>query len=150
MNPKNSPLIIIFIVIYHALLFVYTTPYMTLASLIYGLHVWGLTYRKKDAFKHAKLMTTAIVLDISLVLVLEFLRGAIETTLKFELSLIQQAHIFCSLMAVLLYFPTFYFGRKRLKDRKNPALLQRHKLFAIPAFTFRSLGYFLMFSFLLK
>ncbi|MCB0415012.1 MAG: hypothetical protein KDD50_11805 [Bdellovibrionales bacterium] len=129
----------------------FTTPYMMIASIAYFLLVSGLLIRKEDRVKHARLMMAGMGLDISLVLVLEVLRGAIETTLKFSLNGWQQAHIYCSTAAVVLYIPVFILGRKRLKNIGDPKRIKnQHMRVGLIAFAFRSLGFLLMFSLLVK
>jgi len=91
-------------------------------------------------------------LDISLVLKLQIQRHAIQTAAAFSLSPLQQAHIGVSTLALILYFPTFYFGFKRLHQKGTSPLLdrKRHILFAVSAFIFRTLGFLFMFSMLDK
>ncbi|MDB5036838.1 MAG: hypothetical protein JWQ35_366 [Bacteriovoracaceae bacterium] len=132
-----------------AVIFQETTPYMTAASLTYFLLVAGVINRKKRR-THLRLMLTAISIDISLVLVLELQRAAIKTALDMKLGFFQQLHIASSLLAVLFYFPTMYFGWKAFRDHsKNiPVTSNRHIWLGITAFILRSIGFITMFSML--
>ena len=149
MKNKNIKYFLIFLFIYQIVIYKFTTIYMTIASISYGLLIFGLMNHKTPTL-HSRLMSAGMLIDILLVLVLELSRGAINTTLEMSMGPLQQAHIYTSSTAVLLYLPAFYYGRKRLKNPNNSDLRKKHIRFAIPAFIFRSLGYTLMFTLLLK
>ena len=126
-----------------------TTPYMAAATVSYLLMVCGFYFRRMVK-RHAAFMLTAITLDLLIVLVLEFQRSAIKTALEFSLTLLQQAHIGASLIAVLFYFPVMGIGLWLLthRDHRNPTLRSLHIKLALTAFFFRSVGFILMFSLL--
>jgi len=88
-------------------------------------------------------------MDLSLVLVLEFQRHAINTATSFSLGLFEQLHILFSTIATLLYFPLLFLGFKLLRQ---PAASQNtrfwHITLGFTAFVCRSLGFILMFSLL--
>lgn len=127
---------------------VFTTPYMTLATLAYFSMVAGILNRKNKNL-HSKLMGTAVTLDLTLVLVLEFTRNAIATAAAMTLEPLQQIHIGFSTLALLLYFPIVILGIMRFRGKATGPRSQKwHRSLGILAFIFRSLGFILMFSML--
>ena len=122
------------------------TPYMLAASLAYFMMIGGLLVRKwSDKTLHARLMTTAILLDISIVLILELQRSAIDTAVSLNLSPLQMAHIGTSSIATLLYFPVLILGLLLWRKKSTtPKMRTWHLRLAIPAFVFRTLGFILM------
>ena len=129
-----------------AVIFTQGTVFMMAATLAYGSLVLGLVWRKHRQI-HPVVMLTGIVIDVSIVLILEVQRNAIDTALSFRLSPMQQAHIGCSTTALLLYFPTVFMGWKLWKGNSTPRLRQWHINVAVVAFCFRTLGFLLMLSF---
>lgn len=123
-----------------------TTPYMGVASLNFFLLCVGITYRHIPKY-HSRTMSFAMISDVLLVLVIELQRSAINTAASFNLNIFQQLHIITATIAVVLYFPTFYYGLKRLKGTDANTNSKHFKL-AIGAFTFRAVSFFLMFSLL--
>ena len=127
------------------------TPSMYLASFAWCLLAVGVLLRNHRAH-HVTLMIAGIALDFTLVIYLQFTRHAVQKALAFDLALLQQTHIACSTVAVLLYLPTLYFGTKllRAKSSVNKAdfgiLRARHLRFAVSAFIARTLGLAFMFS----
>ena len=127
----------------------FATVFMTLATIAYFSLVTGLLLRKSRII-HARLMRFGILLDISIVLLLQIQRHAVQTALKFSLSPLQQAHIGASLVATLLYFPILYLGWTLLKNpRRSKELRPLHIRLGVTAFIFRSAGFLLMFSLLM-
>ncbi|MBT4760605.1 MAG: hypothetical protein HOO06_02805 [Bdellovibrionaceae bacterium] len=126
-----------------------TTAYMGFATFTLLLLVIGLLYVKISKHIHANIMKIAIIGDLALVLVLELQRSAIETAAGFNLEPLQIMHIIFSTLAMLLYFPTLYYGQKLLKSKKrDPKVFSKHMIVARAAFLFRLLGFILMFSLL--
>lgn len=126
-----------------------TTLYMGIATLGYWLLASGFILRKSDKKSHGILMTAGIVTDVSLVLVLEFQRSAINTAVSFTLGPLQQAHILSSTVATVLYFPLLYIGWALYRGKlKSPKVRRFHKRAGITAFIFRSIGFLLMFTLL--
>jgi len=124
------------------------TFYMVLAMFAYTLLVVGLIRRKKRK-QHVLLMLWGMGIDIVLVLVLEFQRDAIGLALGAKsYTIYQYAHIIASVLAVIFYVPTMVYGFKRLKGRRDNTTLVWHIRMGLTAFTFRTLGLVLMFSFL--
>ena len=128
-----------------------STPHMGVATFSYGVLLIGLTFRKVDRKLHGQLMLSGVFLDLSLVLILEAQRSAINTAMEFSLTLPQQAHIAFSLLAVLMYIPAVIIGVGRYRGKiTSPATRKAHKLIGLTAMTFRSLGFILMFTLLDK
>lgn len=143
---KNLPLIGLCTALIALILFL-TTPYMALASAAYFCMIAGLLQRKKNRFLHRKLMVAATGLDILLVLSLEIQRNAVKTAMEFSLNPLQQAHVVCSLIAVVLYGFVIFYGYT-LWHAGSVRARQLHKRLGIAAFVFRTLGFLLMFSLL--
>lgn len=127
----------------------FMTPYMVVATFSYFLMVAGLVYRRQKNI-HYKLMSSSIVLDLLIVLILEISRDAVATAAGMKLPPLQQAHIFASSLAVLFYIPVVTLGVLRLKGSKSRKVLLSHKALGITAFIFRTFGFILMFSLLQK
>ena len=110
-------------------------------------------------------MLSGIGIDICLVLYLQLTRRAVQKALGFDLELLQQIHIGCSTLALLLYFPTLYLGVQLLRTKapsvlcadsaildmqseasRRMSLRRWHIRFAQSAFIARTLGLLFMFS----
>jgi D-alanyl-lipoteichoic acid acyltransferase DltB (MBOAT superfamily) len=128
-----------------ALLSLVLPPYMTLASLSYFLMVAGFLCRK-ERVNHFRLMSTAMILDLVLVAVLELQRSAVETAVRKPLTPPQGVHVVCSLAAVLLYVPIAVLGWRNFHGKRSPIIGKIHRRLGILTFTFRTLGYIFMFS----
>jgi hypothetical protein len=127
----------------------YVTPYMTAATATFLVLCSGILYRKINRKFHAQLMSLGILVDLALVLILEFQRGAIETASGFSLSFIQQTHVISSTLAVTLYLPTLTLGIRRLKGWSTKTSTRTwHIRLGGTAFLFRTIGFFTMFSML--
>lgn len=131
------------------IIFLWTTLYMGLASFAYFLMLGGLAHRRKPSV-HVKFMGASMLLDLSLVLVLEFQRSAIGTAIGMKLGPLQQGHIVSSTLALVLYFPVFYLGwRSHVLAAKGVAPKRKwHVGLGILAFGLRTIGFILMFSLL--
>ncbi len=127
----------------------YVTPYMVAATIAYSAMVAGVLNRK-NKWAHSRLMGSAMLIDLAIVLSLEFQRSAIKTALGFSLSPLQQFHIGASTVAVALYFPIAYFGLKNYLGKGDQQTRTRHALLGKWAFVFRTIGFLLMFSLLWK
>ena len=128
------------------LIFSYTSNiYMSLASLSYFLIVWGFIIRKSNKIQHIRLMNTGILIDLGLVLTLEFQRQAIDTALSFDLSWPEQAHIGFSTLATILYIPLLITGWMMYLKPQNK-IKKIHLPLGLSAFIFRSLGFLFMFT----
>lgn len=124
-------------------------PYMVWATCSYLFLSIGLFYRKRNRLKHARLMSLGIFLDLALVLILQIERNAVGTTVRLALTPLQLCHVFASLIATVLYFPTLYFGFKLLRSEPgNLVLRKKHLRFSKAAFFFRTAGFLFMFSLL--
>jgi len=148
---ENNKVIILiaFLLLGVATVAIAATVYMAIATLAYSLLVIGLSYRRIDTKIHARLMSAGMFTDLSLVLVLEVLRNAIDTATSFTMTPLQQMHILTSSLAVLFYFPVLLLGVIRLKsNEKTLKSYVWHKRLGIVAFCFRTLGFIFMFSLL--
>ncbi len=124
------------------------TPYMVVATLNFILLLFGYSFRHKNRKIHAASMTTAMLSDLCLVLVLEFQRDAIATAVSFDLSFLNQAHILSSTLATLLYFPVLFLGILLLRSRASVAQRKAHRRLGTLALCLRAIGFILMFSML--
>ncbi len=101
-----------------------------------------LNRRKRQT--HIRLMLLGIGTDILLVLYLQVTRSAVQTALKFELSVSEQAHIWFSSSALVLYFPILYLGYRLIQgDRSRRAM---HVRLGVTALILRTIGFLFMFS----
>lgn len=121
---------------------------MAMATLSYSGMVAGYWQRLNRAL-HVRLMTSAILIDLALVLILEFQRHAVETAIAMKFGLLQQAHIGTSLVATILYFPILGMGYY-LWNNPNPKIKNWHMRVGKTAFFFRTLGFILMFTLLVQ
>lgn len=127
------------------------TPSMYVASFAWILLALGVLLRKHREI-HIRLMLGGIGLDLALVLYLQYTRRAVQKALAFDLTLLQQTHIGCSTVAVLLYLPTLYFGLKLIRAKSSVSakdfgiIRAWHLRFAITAFVARTFGLLFMFS----
>ncbi len=125
------------------------SPYPWLAGLAFTLLLTGFFVRKYDRRLHACLMGSGMLLDLCLVLILEFTKDAIATALGNELTSWQYAHVLTSATAVLFYFPVFILGCIRLTNPQSaPGLRTWHIRLGYCALGFRTLGFLFMFSML--
>lgn len=127
------------------------TPFMMIATLAYGILLVGYRVRRSNKKLHVTAMMTGIMIDVILVLILQVQRSAIQTAVGFTLPTLQQFHILFSTLALCLYFPTVYLGLKLLRAPKvNAGTRRLHVRIATSALIFRTLGFLLMFSLLMK
>ncbi|MCB0337473.1 MAG: hypothetical protein KDD62_14250 [Bdellovibrionales bacterium] len=118
---------------------------MYIATVAWILLILGYT-KRFDRKKHVPLVLSGIGLDIALVLYLQVTRSAVQTALEFELSILEQMHIWMSTLALLLYFPVLFLGFKLVKGNAPEGYLEKHKKLATTALILRSCGFILMFS----
>jgi hypothetical protein len=120
---------------------------MMFATVAYFVLVTGFLLRKKNRKLHAGLMTLAILMDLSLVLILQINRDAFGTAMSFSLDLLPQLHILASSIATALYIPMLGLGFYLLKNPgQKPRLKILHLRLGILTLISRSLGFLLMFS----
>ena len=128
----------------------YATLPMAFATFSYSLLCFGLYFRKSKKV-HVPLMLSGILIDLGIVLTLEVQRQAINTAISFTLGPLQQTHIFFSALATLLYFPVIAYGLYLLKNpNAKVATKKAHLKIGMAAFIFRTLGFVMMFSLLIK
>ena len=127
---------------------VIATPYMAIATTAYSAMVWGVFFRREKRL-HVALMHLAILLDISLVGLLELQRSAIATAVSFSLNPLQQGHIAASTLALVLYFPILGLGWALYRGRRpEPGFRALHIRIGYAAFALRTIGFILMFAML--
>lgn len=146
---RREESLVIFSVVTLAVLSFFVTPYMLIATFAYLCLFSGMVLRRRPEV-HPKLMMTGMATDLLLVLILELQRSAIKTAVGFTLSFPQQLHIAFSVMALLHYFPVFYLGLKRMNGTASPKQEKLHLRLGVMAMAFRTLGFILMFTFLIK
>jgi hypothetical protein len=132
-----------------ALLGVFTTAYMGIATFAYLLMVLGIIWRRRAREIHRQLMFAGMGIDLTLVLLLELQRSATATAFGFKLGPWQMAHVLASTLAVALYLPMIYLGMK-LWENETAGRRNLHRRLGYLTFFFRSLGFVLMFSLLWK
>ncbi len=94
-----------------------------LSTTVVLLIIAGLVTRKQTR-AHISLMLSAFVLDIGLLLAIEFQRNAINTALNTTLKPILFFHICVSVLMIIFYVIMIRSGMATLKDRSHKA---RHK-----------------------
>ena len=120
---------------------------MWIATFNYALLCLGFSQRKRRLALHQKLMAAGILLDVGLVLILQFQREAIQTAASLTLEPLQQVHVYTSLAATILYLPLLYWGVSMVRQPScRPQLRHRHRQVGYAAFALRSLGFVFMFS----
>ena len=106
---------------------------MWVATFAWMLLVVGFV-RRTNRKQHVALMLSGILLDILLVLYLQVTREAIQTAFAFRLSILQQAHIAVSTIALLFYFPVIALGMVLLRlPQVRPGTRLWHKRLALLA-----------------
>ncbi len=132
----------------------FITPYMMIATANLFLLLTGFTLRHRNRNAHATLMSLAVLSDLTLVLVLQFQRNAIQTAIAFKLSAMNQAHIFTSAAATALYIPVAVIGislfTQKTPSNRNTMKQTLHRRIGWTVVILRTLGFFLMFSMLGK
>lgn len=105
-----------------------------LALLFYGL------YNRKNRYKHIKLMKSAIIWDLILVVQIELTRGAIMKASKVSTNPgLLNIHVSLAVSTVLLYALVFYSGTQLSKG--NESFRKRHKMIGMITLTIRVLTF---------
>ena len=115
------------------------------ATVAYLFLVSGVVARKNRRI-HPVLMACGLSMDLAIVLFLQFQRGVIQDALTQSYTLLQRGHILASTIAFVLYFPVMILGVMRLLDRAGSGVRTWHIRTALTAFSFRSVGFLLMFQ----
>jgi hydrogenase-4 membrane subunit HyfE len=90
--------------------------------------------------RHVRIMTSAIIWDILLILQIELNRGAIAKAVQVtENKWLLNVHVSLAVTCVLFYFVMFYTGRKLLNF--DNSIRPRHKLFGMITLTLRILTF---------
>jgi hypothetical protein len=99
-------------------------------------------------------MSVGIISDLTLVLVLQAKREAIQTAISLVLTPLQETHVVFATLATLLYVPMLVTGpvllrrAGRAKGDPSPRLKRAHVALGTAAFAFRTISFILMFSML--
>lgn len=97
-------------------------------------------YLRKERSKHVKIMASAIVWDLLLILQIELGRGAINKASKvIENPMMLNIHVSIAVLTVLFYFALIYTGRKLLKGQN--VIRPKHKLLGWSALVLRTLTF---------
>lgn len=119
-----------------------------IASVAYILMTLGV-FQRSNRVMHIRLVISAVILDVGLVLFLEFTRDAVFAAMTKRYTTLQQFHILCSTVALLLYFPTLFFGWKAWRRKQKGLPYNKiHLVLGRITYGFRTLGFVLMFSML--
>ena len=73
-------------------------------------------WKRKDRALHYKLMVLAFIIDMGMVVYIEFMRGAVETAVSSPPPLML-FHIFVSVMSIVFYLVQFYLGWRLFKGK---------------------------------
>jgi hypothetical protein len=119
--------------------------YTALATLAFLLIFTGSAQYKKRAV-HVPLVLAGILVDLTLVLILEFQRDVIGMTISTDWSWMQWTHIGSSILAVLLYLPVTWLGVAILRGKTTRTTRSNHKRLAIAALVCRTVGFGFMWA----
>jgi uncharacterized membrane protein YozB (DUF420 family) len=120
-----------------------------LATVAFALIVAGWTQRRNRK-RHVPLVLAGIGLDLALVAWLEVMQHVVEKVAgaspHVPFPMVRWAHIASSTLAVVLYFPTLWFGFRMVRGATDPATRKRHATFATLALVLRTIGFVCMWS----
>lgn len=124
--------------------------YPLLATVSFSLLLVGYFLRERGPGRHALLMIAGILIDLALVLTLEFTKNAVATAVGPELSGPQRVHVAASTLAVLVYIPVTILGSVRLfrPSLTNVNLRTWHRRLGYCALFLRAVGFLFMFTML--
>ena len=109
----------------------HTQSFLVLALLYYGV------YQRKNRDLHVKIMSSAIVWDLILILQIELNRGAIAKASEMAKNpFILNFHVFIAVSTVVFYFINVFLGRKILNGDNSKRKL--HKIFAVVTLVLRT------------
>lgn len=114
-----------------------TIIFQTQSAIILGLLYFGASRARINRALHVKIMTSAIIWDILLVLQIELSRKAINTATKMTSnSFLMNFHIAIAVTVVVLYGFMYFYGRKILKGDNSKRKL--HKALGIVTLLLRT------------
>lgn len=121
------------------------TVHMGIATIAWVLLAAGaVTWKRRPL--HARLVMAGMLVDVGLVLHLQFTRDAIQQAMRFDRAPLEQAHIAVSTLALVLYFPALYLlVRARRRPDDDIAWRTYGRVFGT-ALALRTAGFLLMFS----
>lgn len=118
--------------------------YIIASTLVLGLIGLGF-YFKKNTKLHALCMSLAFIMDVSLVLIIEINRSAINHVMSSN-SIFVWFHVLISTCVILLYLLQIYIGINLAKQTANLELRKIHKIMASVFVVLRLINYLTSFS----
>ena len=111
--------------------------FQTQSIIIYSLMIFGIMKRKNRKI-HVPVMSAVLILDVLLILQIEFGRSAVEKATKVLVNpIILNIHVTFAVLSVVFYVLLVITGRKLLKGEQS--IRPRHRLFGWTAFALRTL-----------
>lgn len=110
----------------------------TSSTVVVVILLAGLFFRKRNRQLHWKLMATAFVLDVALVLVIELSRGAVEKAVSTTSPLVA-FHVAISVAVLVGYVAMIFLGRRLLGG--DESVRTWHRNVGIAFIVFRALNY---------
>ena len=108
---------------------------LVVSTVVMGMIFYGVSQRK-NRDRHVKIMTTAGIADIVLVLAIVAIRRALPKAMEAETTILR-IHLAFSIPALLLWFSAFYTGFQRKKGK----CVKLHKANAITFLIMRTGNY---------
>lgn len=109
--------------------------FQTQSFLIVGLLLFGV-YKRRERYRHVKIMKMAIVWDLLLVAQIELTRSAIATASKVMTNpTLLNIHVSLAVSTVLLYGLVFYTGSRLIKN--DESIRKYHKTIGVITLTCR-------------
>lgn len=97
-------------------------------------------YHKRNRSLHVKIMSSAMIWDVILILQIELSRSAIEKASKVMTNpMMLKIHLFFAISCVLLYIAMVITGRKLLAGDNE--IRNKHKILGMTTFAFRILTF---------
>ncbi len=119
--------------------------YKAIATVAFAL-LWAAWAQRRRRALHVRLAFAGIMIDVAMVLFLEFSRDVIGLTTQKDWSLVQWTHIGSSVLAVLLYLPVVWLGISLLRNAASSGARIAHRRLAVAALVFRTVGFCCMWS----
>jgi hypothetical protein len=121
------------------------TVHMWVATAAWATLTLGVAFWARPRV-HLRLVALGMLVDVALVLHLQFTREAVQQAVRFDRPVLEQAHIAVSTLAVVLYVPTMIFLVHLLKDPDIRGYRRRYVRTFWAAYALRTAGFVLMFS----
>jgi len=115
-----------------------TVIFQIQSFLILCIMIYGVTKAKRDRTLHIKIMLSAMLWDLLLILQIELSRQAVATAMKItENPLLLKIHLFFAIGSVLLYTVMIYSGRRVYKG--DHGFRGKHKALGLTTLVFRTM-----------